>query len=87
MKHFGMTREEAINVIKCNYPPENYSMLREALDMAVEDMTLHIPKAPIDNEERCVFECPTCGRIVVVYYDGQRSHCKCGQAIDWTGIE
>ena len=55
--------------------------------MAVEDMTLHIPKAPIDNEERCVFECPTCGRIVVVYYDGQRSHCKCGQAIDWTGIE
>lgn len=31
-----MTREEAINAIKCNYPPENYSMLREALDMAIE---------------------------------------------------
>ena len=31
-----MTREEAINAIKCNYPPEHYSMLREALDMAIE---------------------------------------------------
>ena len=31
-----MTREEAIDAIKCNYPAENYSMLREALDMAIE---------------------------------------------------
>ena len=31
-----MNREEAINAIKCNYPPEHYSMLREALDMAIE---------------------------------------------------
>ena len=31
-----MTREEAIDAIKCNYPPENYSVLREALDMAIE---------------------------------------------------
>ena len=31
-----MTYEEAINAIKCNYPPEHYSMLREALDMAME---------------------------------------------------
>ena len=33
-----MNREEAINVIKCNYPPEHYSMLREALDMAIEEL-------------------------------------------------
>ena len=31
-----MTNEEAIKVIKCNYPPENYTRLREALDMAIE---------------------------------------------------
>ena len=31
-----MNREEAIDAIKCNYPPENYSVLREALDMAIE---------------------------------------------------
>ena len=31
-----MTNEEAIRAIKCNYPPENYTRLREALDMAIE---------------------------------------------------
>ena len=31
-----MTNEEAIEAIKCNYPPENYTRLREALDMAIE---------------------------------------------------
>ena len=31
-----MTNKEAIKAIKCNYPPENYTILREALDMAME---------------------------------------------------
>lgn len=31
-----MTNKEAIGVIKSNYPPERYTMLREALDMAIE---------------------------------------------------
>lgn len=31
-----MTNKEAIEVIKCNYPSENYTRLREALDMAIE---------------------------------------------------
>lgn len=30
-----MTSKEAINVIKSNYPPENYTILREALDLAI----------------------------------------------------
>lgn len=30
-----MTNEEAIQAIKSNYPPERYTMLREALDMAM----------------------------------------------------
>lgn len=30
-----MTSQEAIETIEANYPPENYSMLREALDMAI----------------------------------------------------
>lgn len=30
-----MTHEEAIEVIRANYPPERYSMLREALDLAI----------------------------------------------------
>ena len=31
-----MTNKEAIEAIKANYPPENYSVLREALDTAVD---------------------------------------------------
>ena len=31
-----MKNKEAIEAIKCNYPPENYTRLREALDMAIE---------------------------------------------------
>ena len=37
-----MTREEAIEAIKCNWPDSRYTILREALDMAVkalEDVT------------------------------------------------
>ena len=30
-----MTNQEAIETIEANYPPENYSMLREALDIAI----------------------------------------------------
>ena len=30
-----MTNQEAITTIEANYPPENYSMLREALNMAL----------------------------------------------------
>ena len=31
-----MTREEAIEAIKCNWPDSRYTILREALDMAIE---------------------------------------------------
>lgn len=33
---YGLSNTEAINAIRKNYPPENYSVLREALDMAIE---------------------------------------------------
>ena len=45
------------------------------------------PKKPIDNIEREWFECPTCGRVIVTYYAGERHHCKCGQALNWEGIK
>ena len=31
-----MTREDAIEAIKCNWPDSRYTILREALDMAVK---------------------------------------------------
>lgn len=33
-----MNKKEAIHAIKCNYPPEHYSILREALDMAIKEL-------------------------------------------------
>jgi len=33
-----MDRKEAIDVIKKNYPSENYTMLREALDMSIKSL-------------------------------------------------
>lgn len=42
-----MTNQEAIETIEANYPPENYSMLREALDMAIARLKEQ------DNCENC----------------------------------
>lgn len=42
-----------------------------------------IPKTPVDNIEQEWFQCPTCGRVVVLYHNGKRHHCRCGQAIDF----
>ena len=39
-----MTKEEAIKVIKSNYPPARYSMLCEALDMAIESLSEEEPE-------------------------------------------
>jgi hypothetical protein len=33
-----MKPKEAIKAIKCNYPPEHYALLREALDLAMDLM-------------------------------------------------
>ena len=36
--------EEAIEAIKANYPPSNYTMLREGLNLAIEILEKQIPK-------------------------------------------
>ena len=46
-----------------------------------------IPKKPIDNTKQGWFECPTCGKIVVVYNVGKRPNCECGQRLNWGDIE
>lgn len=57
--------------------------LNKIVSEAFDALELQIPKTPVDNIERQCFECPTCGRAVVTYYDGKRHHCRCGQAIDF----
>jgi hypothetical protein len=33
---YNLTNTEAIKAIKCNWPPEKYTVLREALDIAIK---------------------------------------------------
>lgn len=78
------TIEIAIAEVEWNYPMD-YTVAFEA---AVDALIKQIPAKPINNYVDKWFECPTCGLIVGTYYDVEETHhCKCGQALDWKGIE
>jgi hypothetical protein len=55
-----MTNKEAIETIKANYPDERYTMLREALDMAMELLKAQEPMVmtleEVKNSEVLYFE-------------------------------
>ena len=59
----------------------------EALILAIKALEKQVPKKPIDNIEQEWFECPTCRRVVVLYHNGKRHHCECGQSLKWEDIE
>ena len=83
-----MTREDAIEIIKFYdsviYKPPK---IKEALEMAIEDMEKQIPKKP--NNFDCGDEhsmCPNCRFDLgyrVLCEDAVRYCWKCGQALDW----
>ena len=87
--------QEAIKAIKSNYPPENYTMLREALNISMDLLEKATPKKPSMN----VFNawCPNCGEALGKKFaeNGLKGrmgtqYCpNCGQALDWSkgGIE
>ena len=64
-----------------------FNELLELNKIVSEALEKQIPKKPIDNGEQEWFECPTCGKVVVTYYDGKRHHCECGQSLKWEDIE
>lgn len=72
-----MTYEEAIEAIKCNYPPSNYSMLREALDLSMKVLEKQIPKKPVESEIfPASYDCPCCNYFLHMYHN---SYCEsCG---------
>ena len=45
----GMTTNEAIEAIKCNWPDSRYTILREALDMAISAL-----RAKQEQEHECI---------------------------------
>ena len=80
--HYDSEIEEEVysNTAEVNELLELNKIVSEALEK-------QIPKTPIDNIERQCFECPTCGKVVVTYYDGKRHHCECGQSLKWEDEE
>ena len=84
-----MTNKEAIKAIKCNYPPENYTILREALDMAMEALEKQMPKKPkhigkIDENGNAEVECDCFASQDVSIKTIKRVYCwRCGQCLDW----
>ena len=84
----GMTNQEAIEAIKANYPPENYSMLREALDIALALLKEQEAVEPYQHD--AVWLCGNCGKEEVGWdddVDGKEYRypfCRqCGQAVKW----
>lgn len=53
-----MTNQEAIETIKAHYPDERYTMLREALDMAMDVLKAQEPRAmtleDVDTADACM---------------------------------
>jgi len=81
----GMTNQEAIETIEANYPPENYSMLREALGIAIALLKKQEAKRPVVREKNGYWDhvCPTCGSLdEELGYEW--NYCPfCGQAVNW----
>lgn len=80
MSKYNFTPQEAIAVIKNNWPDSRYTILSEALEMAVEALKKQTEKEPVGRNNKC---CPECGLMFIrkVGYCGQ-----CGQKIDWSEV-
>ena len=80
--HYDSEIEEVVysNTAEVNELLELNKIVSEALEK-------QIPKTPVDNIEQEWFECPTCRRVVVLYHNGKRHHCECGQSLKWEDIE
>ena len=84
---FGMTYEEAINIIEDVTWQDNgrhYGKIVPAREIAISALDKQIPKKPqeiivIDRE---IFACPRCNEFLHGYL---QSYCAdCGQALDWS---
>ena len=73
----GMTTNEAIEAIKCNWPDSRYTILREALDMAVKALE-DVPdkdvgkNEPLTNAQK--IRSMTDEELVNLHYSGS-AHC------------
>lgn len=76
---------ETIKTLKANYPDECYTMLREALDIALKALEQYIPKYVNDinwDYLNTFGDCPICGARIYERYHPNRCG-YCGQAVSW----
>lgn len=67
-----------------HYTVENWGILCSALGCAVEALEKRIPKKPKLDNDNGIYEtehCPNCNRQLFP----NEHHCRCGQALDWSG--
>jgi len=77
-----MTNQEAIETIQANYPPENYTLLREALDKAVNllnEQEAIVPKR-IDGKKNHFIKCGNCNYDLMT---GFQFCPHCGRKVKW----
>lgn len=85
----GMTNKEAIEAINANYPPENYTMLREALDMAIALLKEQEPIEPITSDGDDLYRQPgdedyACGACGEELAGSWWVYCPyCGRKVKW----
>lgn len=77
-----MTNKEAIETINVNYPDECYTMLREALDIAIKALEKQEPVEPkfIDGKRNHFILCGNCNTDLM---RGMKFCSYCGQAVKW----
>lgn len=85
-----MTEIEAIEVIEKNRPTSGYTMLNEALDIAINALEKQIPKKPKKSQSKLrylgTYMCPSCGGDFSG--TGVASYCyHCGQRFKWNDAE
>lgn len=88
-----MTNQEAIETIKAHYPDERYTMLREALDMAMDVLKAGEPVKPyMDFDGSDVWRCGNCGATIFHPSHTQadedeknyEKYCQhCGREVKW----
>ena len=82
-----MKPEEAISAIKNNMPTKGtYTILTEALELAIQALEKQVPKKPIHAHGN--YYCPTCKDTWLLWDDAIPNESDnlcgyCGQKIDW----
>ena len=71
----GMTTKEAIEAIKCNWPDSRYTILREALDMAISALREQEHFREVTKKVEPLVRCRECKHLNVVNRKELYAHC------------